>query len=203
MTSRAATSTAQDVSPRRRSPSWSHPPTPRPTCAGRQPSWTTSAPVWPPWGSMPPASTPNRSGRRRAQTPGIAATPARAPHPPAGQPGNGPTIAFARSDLTIPWSSDYGTPARTRRGLRRTRPLVVPHRRLPDLRDDAHRRGRRLQPRPGRTSRRRKRVHLLLTAPRRHRARSVTVSDCRTAGDEGPQHVTSLSWVGRSGRRCW
>ena len=42
-------------------------------------------------------------------TPGIAATPARAPHPPAGQPGNGPTIAFARSDLTIPWSSDYGT----------------------------------------------------------------------------------------------
>lgn len=33
----------------------------------------------------------------------------RAPHPRAGQPGNGPTIAFARSDPTIPWSSDYGT----------------------------------------------------------------------------------------------
>ncbi len=42
-------------------------------------------------------------------TPGIAATPARAPHPPAGQPGHGPSIAFARSDLTIPWSSDYGS----------------------------------------------------------------------------------------------
>jgi len=42
-------------------------------------------------------------------TPGIAATPARAPHPPAGEPGHGPTIAFARSDLTIPWNSDYGT----------------------------------------------------------------------------------------------
>jgi ferredoxin-NADP reductase/MOSC domain-containing protein YiiM/ferredoxin len=42
-------------------------------------------------------------------TPGIAAAPARAPHPPAGQPGDGPTIAFARSDLTIPWSTDYGT----------------------------------------------------------------------------------------------
>ena len=40
-------------------------------------------------------------------TPGIAATPARTPHPPAGQPGNGPTIEFARSDLAIPWSSDY------------------------------------------------------------------------------------------------
>jgi ferredoxin-NADP reductase/MOSC domain-containing protein YiiM/ferredoxin len=42
-------------------------------------------------------------------TPGIAATPARAPHPPAGPPGNGPVIAFARSDLTIPWSSDYAS----------------------------------------------------------------------------------------------
>ena len=41
-------------------------------------------------------------------TPGIAAAPARAPHPPGGQPGDGPTIAFARSDLTIPWSTDYG-----------------------------------------------------------------------------------------------
>jgi ferredoxin-NADP reductase/MOSC domain-containing protein YiiM/ferredoxin len=40
-------------------------------------------------------------------TPGIAATPARTPHPPADQPGNGPTIEFARSNLAIPWSSDY------------------------------------------------------------------------------------------------
>ena len=42
-------------------------------------------------------------------TPGIAAAPARRPHPPAGQPGNGPTIEFARSDLTLPWSSEYGS----------------------------------------------------------------------------------------------
>jgi ferredoxin len=48
-------------------------------------------------------------GPAAGQTPGIAATPARAPHPPAGQPGTGPTIAFARSDLTVPWSSDYRT----------------------------------------------------------------------------------------------
>jgi ferredoxin-NADP reductase/MOSC domain-containing protein YiiM len=41
--------------------------------------------------------------------PGIAATPARTPHPPAGQPGDGPTIEFARSDLAIPWSGDYGS----------------------------------------------------------------------------------------------
>ena len=42
-------------------------------------------------------------------TPGIAATSARTPHPPAGQPGNGATIEFARSNLAIPWSSDYSS----------------------------------------------------------------------------------------------
>ena len=35
--------------------------------------------------------------------------PARPPHPPAGPPGSGPTIEFARSDLSIPWSDDYGS----------------------------------------------------------------------------------------------
>jgi ferredoxin-NADP reductase len=48
-------------------------------------------------------------GPKASETPGIAATPARVPHPPPGQPGNGPTIAFARSDLTVPWSSDYAS----------------------------------------------------------------------------------------------
>ena len=42
-------------------------------------------------------------------TPGIAATPARAPHPPAGRPGDGPTVEFARSDLAIAWSGEYGS----------------------------------------------------------------------------------------------
>jgi ferredoxin-NADP reductase/MOSC domain-containing protein YiiM/ferredoxin len=42
-------------------------------------------------------------------TPGIAATPARAPHPPTGKPGSGPTIEFARSNLAVPWSSDYAS----------------------------------------------------------------------------------------------
>jgi ferredoxin-NADP reductase/MOSC domain-containing protein YiiM/ferredoxin len=42
-------------------------------------------------------------------TPGIAAQPARAPHSPAGEPGDGPTIEFARSDLAVPWSSDYAS----------------------------------------------------------------------------------------------
>jgi ferredoxin-NADP reductase/MOSC domain-containing protein YiiM/ferredoxin len=42
-------------------------------------------------------------------TPGIAATPARVPHPPTGEAGDGPTIEFARSNLAIPWSSDYAS----------------------------------------------------------------------------------------------
>jgi ferredoxin-NADP reductase/MOSC domain-containing protein YiiM/ferredoxin len=46
-------------------------------------------------------------GPAPGSTPGIAATPARTPHPPAGEPGSGPTIEFARSNLAIPWSSDY------------------------------------------------------------------------------------------------
>jgi ferredoxin-NADP reductase/MOSC domain-containing protein YiiM/ferredoxin len=42
-------------------------------------------------------------------TPGIATAPARPPHPPAGPRGDGPTIEFARSDLAVPWSSDYAS----------------------------------------------------------------------------------------------
>jgi ferredoxin-NADP reductase/MOSC domain-containing protein YiiM/ferredoxin len=48
-------------------------------------------------------------GPAAALTPGIAATAARTPHPPAGKPGNGPTIEFARSNLTIPWNADYAS----------------------------------------------------------------------------------------------
>jgi ferredoxin-NADP reductase/ferredoxin len=42
-------------------------------------------------------------------TPGIARAPARTPHPPPGRPGNGPMVEFARSNLAIPWSNDYGS----------------------------------------------------------------------------------------------
>jgi ferredoxin-NADP reductase/MOSC domain-containing protein YiiM len=42
-------------------------------------------------------------------TPGIAAVPARPPHAPTGEPGDGPTIEFARSNLSIPWSGDYAS----------------------------------------------------------------------------------------------
>ena len=61
-TSKAATSTAPAVSPRRCSPSSSHRATPRHTSAGRRRSWTRSAPAWPRSASTPRASTPSRSG---------------------------------------------------------------------------------------------------------------------------------------------
>src|SRR5262249_31753836 len=42
-------------------------------------------------------------------TPGIAATAGRTPHLPPGHAGDGPTIEFARSNLTVPWNRDYGS----------------------------------------------------------------------------------------------
>ncbi len=107
-------------------------------------------------------------------TAGIAATPARAPHPPAGKPGNGPTIEFARSDLAIRWENDDGSllelaeacdvPVRRscRTGVRHTCETTL-------IAGDV-----RYSPGPCRTSSRRKRTHLLLTAPRRRSARSMT-----------------------------
>jgi ferredoxin-NADP reductase/MOSC domain-containing protein YiiM/ferredoxin len=47
-------------------------------------------------------------GPAPSMTPGIAAAAARPPHPPSGKPGTGPTIEFARSNLTVPWDTGYG-----------------------------------------------------------------------------------------------
>jgi len=48
-------------------------------------------------------------GAGPALTPGIAPAPVRRPHPPAGQPGSGPLVAFARSDLSVPWDPGYAS----------------------------------------------------------------------------------------------
>jgi len=48
-------------------------------------------------------------GAEAALTPGIAPVAARRPHPPAGQPGDGPLVAFARSDLNARWDSGYAS----------------------------------------------------------------------------------------------
>ena len=113
-------------------------------------------------------------GPAPALTPGIAAAPPRAPHPPAGRLRERPDDRVRAQQPRHPLEQRLRQPARARRSMRRTRPLVVSHRRLPQLRDDPHRRRSRLQPRSGRTPRRRQRAHLLLTATRRRGARSVT-----------------------------
>jgi ferredoxin len=48
-------------------------------------------------------------GPEPSSTPGIAAEPARPPHLPPGHRGDGPAIEFARSNLSLAWSSDYGS----------------------------------------------------------------------------------------------
>jgi ferredoxin-NADP reductase len=41
--------------------------------------------------------------------PGVTDVAHQHPHPPAGEPGTGPTITFARSGLTVPWSQRHRT----------------------------------------------------------------------------------------------
>jgi len=42
-------------------------------------------------------------------TPGVVNAAASSPHPPAGPPGEGPRVSFARSGLTVAWSSRFGS----------------------------------------------------------------------------------------------
>jgi ferredoxin-NADP reductase/MOSC domain-containing protein YiiM len=48
-------------------------------------------------------------GPESGSTPGIAAGLTRAPHLPSGPSGDGPTIQFARSNLSVAWNKDYGS----------------------------------------------------------------------------------------------
>jgi ferredoxin len=48
-------------------------------------------------------------GAKAGHTPGIAATDTPAPHPPPGPAGTGPSVSFARSGLTVPWSDEHGS----------------------------------------------------------------------------------------------
>ena len=69
---------------------------------------------------------------------------AQPPHPPRGEPGTGPEVAFATLGPDGPLGRRVREPARARRGVRRAGRLVVPHRRLPPLRERHRgRRGRR------------------------------------------------------------
>ena len=110
--------------------------TPRPTSAGRRSSWKRSAPAsrrlgidasrihTEPFG---PAGVPDAGDRRNAAY--------GSPTHPPGRPGEGPTIDVRPQRPRRHLEQRLQQPARARRSLRRPRPLVVPHRRLPQLRD--------------------------------------------------------------------
>ena len=106
----------------------------------RRRSWRRSAPAWPRSASTPSRIHTEPFGPAPGLTPGIAAAPARPPHPPAGRARRRPDGRVRPQRPRRPVERRLRQPARARRGLRRPRPLVVPHRRLPQLRDDAHRR---------------------------------------------------------------
>ena len=106
---KAATSTARAVSPRHCLPNSSHPAMPRHTCAGPTRFMEEISAGLAAMGIDASRIHTEPFGPAPGLTPGIAATPARTPHPPAGQAGDGPTIEFARSNLAIPWSSDYAS----------------------------------------------------------------------------------------------
>ena len=192
-TSKVATSTAPVVSPHRCSPNSSHRETPRHTSAGRHHSWRRSAPAWPRSASTPHRH-PHRAVRARTRPDSRHRSNADADAPPTRRrTRKRPDDRVRAQQPRNPVERRLREPARTRRSMRRTRPLVVPHRRLPQLRDDAHRRHRRLQPRPSRTPRRRQRTHLLLTAARRRGARSVTRPPEGKAGPTHPCTATRAS----------
>ncbi len=48
-------------------------------------------------------------GAGPSMTPGIAAAPVVRPHPPAGDRGDGPSVSFARSGLTVSWRDEYSS----------------------------------------------------------------------------------------------
>ena len=104
--------------------------------------------------------------------------PATAPARRAARRRPGGRLRAQRPDRPLgPWLRQ---PARTGRSLRRAGPLVLPHRRMPHLRDRPALRNGQLRPRPRRRTRRRQHPDLLLPAVRRPGPRSVTTWQARS-----------------------
>ena len=61
------------------------------------------------WGVSPANIHEEIFGPGESITPGVVNAVAAVPHPPAGVAGEGPRVSFARSSLTVPWDSKFGT----------------------------------------------------------------------------------------------
>ena len=101
---------------------------------GPTPFMEEIAPAWSRSASTP--AHPHRAVRAGARADARRRGAARAaPHPPAGEPGKRPDDRVRAQQPRHPVERRLREPARARRSVRRARPLVVPHRRLPQLRD--------------------------------------------------------------------
>ncbi|MGY4470629.1 hypothetical protein ACVWWK_006338 [Bradyrhizobium sp. LB9.1b] len=99
-------------------------------------------------------------------TPGIASSPQKRAHSPAGAPGPGPMVSFVRSGLNVCWGPAYASLPGAGRSLRRPRALVVPDRRLPQLRERTDRGSGQLRAGSTRPASGGQRPDLLLAAPK-------------------------------------
>ena len=146
MTSKVATSTAGRLTASFLA-ELDHHATPRHTSADRQRSWTRSAPALAAIGLDARDIHTEPFGPAAGLTP---ASPQRRLGPPCSRrrSRSRPDDRVRAQQPRDPLERRLRQPARTRRGMRRARPLVVPHRRLPYLRDDAHRRQLGYNPEP-------------------------------------------------------
>ena len=98
-------------------------------------SCTTSPPRWSRSGWIPPDVHTEIFGARRRDHAGDRGVRRAPPHPPPADPGHGPSVAFARSGLTVSWHPDYASLLELAEACDVPDPLVVPQRRLPHVRD--------------------------------------------------------------------
>ena len=98
------------------------------------------------------------------------------PHLPAGPPGPGPRCSSRAAASRAPWGPPSGEPARIRRSVRRSDPLVLPHRGMSQLRDRTAVRDRPLRPRAAGTARRGEHPDLLRATRRGRGGRPVTAA---------------------------
>jgi ferredoxin-NADP reductase/MOSC domain-containing protein YiiM len=60
-------------------------------------------------GTAPDQVSAEVFGAQDPITPGVVGAPKRAPHPPTGNPGQGPSVSFSRSNLTVAWDPAFAS----------------------------------------------------------------------------------------------
>ena len=129
--------------------------------------------AWPLGASRPTGSARRSSGRPTRSRPGSSTRPT-ATAPAGGPPGTGPDDLVQPQQPHRRLGPRVPEPARAGRGLRRAGEVVVPHRRVPHLRDRTGERRVGYRPDPLEPPGAGQRADLLLPARRRRRPRPLT-----------------------------